>query len=109
MSENIVPQGDLTKLMLFFGRIPETHIQNLKNFPFIFFNGVTEVKIEHDIGTHKDNKSFLTYYLTIDQGNDSLDKRYEAMLSAVRSLFWKELQLRIDINGKEVFKSEHSV
>lgn len=105
MSEKI-PQGDLTKLMLFFGRIPEPYIQKLKEFPFIFFNDIDQFILDHDIRTNKEERSLITYNLTLKKDNDSLDKRYEALLSAVRSLFWKEMQLKILIDGKEVYKSE---
>jgi hypothetical protein len=98
---------DLTKLVLFSGRLSEVHIKNLKQFPFIFFNGVQfPVNLEHDISTKKEVPSLISYDLTLDQENDHLEKRYLALESAVRDLFWKEMQLRLSINGKEVFKSE---
>lgn len=105
MSEKI-PQGDLTKLMLFFGRIPEPYIQKLKEFPFQFFNGISEFVLNHDIATKKEEKSLITYDLTLKEENDNLDKRYQALLSAVRLLFWKEMQLKVIINGQEVYSSE---
>lgn len=98
--------GDLTKLMLFFGKVPETHIESLKGFPFIFFNGLKEAKIEHDIYTTKENPGLISYHLTLSEINYNLDKRYLALESAIRSLFWKEIKLNLSINGEEVFKSE---
>jgi hypothetical protein len=97
---------DLTKLTIFSGRLSSVHVENLKNFPFIFFNGVTKVNLEHDISTKKEVPSLISYDLTLDRENDHLEKRYLALESAVRDLFWKEMQLKLSINGKEVFKSE---
>lgn len=97
---------DLTKLTVFSGRLSSVHITNLKNFPFIFFNGVIEANLEHDISTKKEIPSLISYSLILDQENDYVEKRYRALESAVRDLFWKEMQLKISINGKEVFKSE---
>ena len=97
---------DLTKLMMFSGRISEVHIENLKSFPFIFFNGTKEAKLEHNISTIKDVPSLITYDLTLDGENNHMEKRYQALLGAVRSIFWKEMQLEVKIDGKEVFKSE---
>jgi hypothetical protein len=97
---------DLTKLMMFSGRLSSVHVENLKSFPFIFFNGVTEVKIDHDISTTKDKPSIVSYDLKLDTENDFLDKRYQALESAIRGLFWKEVRLQVSINNKEVYKSE---
>jgi len=98
---------DLTKLVMFSGRLSEVHTKNLQAFPFIFFNGVQfPVNLEHDISTIKEVPSLISYDLTLDQENDQLEKRYLALESAIRDLFWKEMKLKLSINGKEVFKSE---
>jgi len=93
-------------MTLFSGRISEVHMENLKQFPFIFFNGLKEVKLEHDISTTKEAPSIISYDLTLDGENDQPEKRYTALESAVRSIFWKEIIVKISIDGKEVFKSE---
>jgi hypothetical protein len=99
--------ADLTKLGLFFGRISEVHIKNLKAFPFIFFNGVSKTSnMDYDIATKKDQDSTISYNLDMTEENDHLDKRYKAIETAVRDLFWKEMKVKISINGKEVYKSE---
>lgn len=97
---------DLTKLVMFTGRLSEVHVKNLEAFPFIFFNGVEEAKIEHDISNVKDIPSSISYTLILDGENDFLEKRYKALESAVISLFWKEIRFKISINGSEVYKSE---
>lgn len=104
-----MPIGDLTKLMIFFGRVPETHLISLKSFPFIFFNDHTEApKLDYSVATKKeDDDTSFKYSLNIKlESNDELEKRYKALEKAVRDLFWKEAKVSIDINGKEVYKSE---
>ena len=97
---------DLTKLVMFSGRLSEVHTENLKAFPFIYFDGVSEAKLEHDISTVKEIPSIISYDLTTTGENFQLEKRYKALENAIRSLFWKEMQLKLSINGKEVYKSE---
>lgn len=97
---------DLNKLLFFSDKLSNVHVENLKTFPFIYFNGVTEAKLEHDISVKKELPSTVYYDLTTDQENNFPEKRYSALESAVRSLFWKEVKVKIAINGKEVFKSE---
>lgn len=102
------PVGDLTKLMVFFGRVPETHVKALKEYPWIFFNDLLEVKLDYSIETTDKTKSTkFSYELTLSlEKNDHLDKRYKALESAIRTLFWKEVLVEIKINGQEVYKSE---
>lgn len=108
MSEKEKPQGDLTKLMLFFGRVPETHLESLKSYPWIFFNGLTEAKLDYSVATKtEDGETVFSYDLFLNlEANDQLDKRYKGLETAIRALFWKEAKVKIKINDKEVYKSE---
>ena len=106
MSEKEIPLEDITKLGLFFGRVSEVHLLNLKNFPWIFFNDLKQASIDYDIASKKEDKSWVSYILTISKENDHLDKRYKALESSDRSIFWKDVEVRITVNGKEVYKSE---
>ena len=103
-----VPVGDLTKLMIFFGRVPETHIKALKEYPWIFFNDLSEVRLDYSVETtDKTKPTKFSYELHLPwETNDHLDKRYKALESAIRTLFWKEVLVEIKINGQEVYKSE---
>lgn len=98
--------ADLTKLGLFFGRISEVHMENLKAFPFIFFNDVLKATMDYEIATKKDQDSTISYDVHVSKENDHLEHRYKAIETAVRDLFWKEMKVRVSINGKEVYKSE---
>lgn len=108
MSDQGPSPGDLTKLMLFFGRIPETHIKSLESYPFIYFNDLKEAKLDYSIATKdKNGETIFSYALSLNlESNDHLDKRYKALEMAARSLFWKEAKIKININGQEVYKSE---
>lgn len=92
---------ELTSLGIFLGRLSETHIKNLESFPFIYFNGVKEAHVDYDVAQAKDSSSYIAYYLVLNENNDHLDKRFEGLETAIRSLFWKEIELRLSINGKE--------
>ncbi len=96
---------DLTSLGVFSGRISEVHMINLKNFPWIFFNGLKEAAMDYDIDHMREDKAIVHYDLTIDIENDHIQERCMAIESAVRSLFWKEMTVVISINKEEVFKS----
>lgn len=105
MSDN----KDLTKLALFFGRIPETHIKALKGYAFIFFNGHTaDPKLDYSVETtDKTKPTVFKYEFQLDlEKNDHIDKRYKALERAIRDLFWSDAKVEIKVNGQEVFKSE---
>lgn len=91
---------------MFSGRLSEVHVKNLQSFPWIFFNDLKEAKLDYDIATTKEGSSLICYDLVLDKENDSLSKRYLALESAVKALFWKEIKVKISINSKEVYKSE---
>lgn len=108
MSNNTTPE-ELTKLALFLGRIPETHIKSLEAFPFIYFNGVTEVKLDYSVETsNKAAPTLFSYSLLFsdDASNNHMHKRYKALEQAVRDLFWKEALIEIKISDVGVYKSE---
>lgn len=107
MSDETPSIQDLTKLTLFLGRVSSVHLANLKSYAWIFFNDVKEVALEYSVETTDRTKSTIfSYDLTLNmETNDHLEKRYLALLSAIRSIFWKEVQLRLTINGK-VYKNE---
>jgi hypothetical protein len=98
---------DLKNGMLFTGQLSEVHVENMKRLPFIFFNGIKSINLAYDIGLKREDKSIMTYKLDLDkESNNELPKRYAALESALRSLFWKELILEIYIGDELEFKSE---
>lgn len=108
MSDKTPSLQDLTKLVMFSGRLSSVHIKNLEAFPFIYFNDLNEAKLDYSIETtDKKQPTTFSYNLALAlESNDHLDKRYKALETAVRALFWKEVKVSITINGLEVYKSE---
>lgn len=106
---NEIPVGDYTKLMLFFGRVSEVHIENLKAFPFIYYSDVTEVKLDYSVNTERkiDEESLISFEISISKENNLLSRRFEGIEKAVRALFWKEIKVKVTILPQnEVFQSE---
>lgn len=108
--------SEMAQLAMFSGRISEVQEQNMKVFPFVFFEGVTEVKIDYDLGyginddtKEINHKSFIGYELQLDESANKLhlDKRFAALEFSVRELFWKDIAIKISFNGKEVYGSKN--
>jgi hypothetical protein len=123
---------DMAKLSILENKLNDIQVKNLRMFPLIFFNGVSEAKIDYDLSVSKPSvdyeienktdpdkigikynfdrptsKSMIEYNLTIDetQENDYLENRFLALEKAVRSLFWKEVKIVVLFNGKKVHES----
>jgi hypothetical protein len=98
---NKVPTlNELNSLGVLSGRLSEIHLENLKAFPFIYYNGVLEAKLEYDIYNKQDG-TYIRYDLTLSEENDQLDKRFRALEVAIKALFWKDMALKVSINGNE--------
>ena len=105
----------MAQLTVFANRISEVQEKNLKMFPFVFFHGVKEVSIDYDLGhavaenlKEVHHKSFVSYSLTLDDTivDTNLDKRFLALESSVRQLFWNDIVVRILFNGNKVYESK---
>ena len=123
MSDDIESQvKGMASLVLSSGRLSEFHERNLKMYPLIYFNAVTEIKIDYDLtvihDADVDQKNNLklrkplqsckvSYFLKLDESlQDSPQKRFDALETSVRTLFWKDLPVEIYFNDKIVFKSK---
>lgn len=104
---------EMARLAILSNKITEFHEKNLKMFPLVFFNDVKEAKLNYDLRRQKtveDEPDFcnsrVTYNLSLDEStNDHLPKRFEALETSVRGLFWNDIVVEIFFNGKIVFKS----
>lgn len=108
MSSTKAVLNELAQLTMLTGRISETHQKNMEMFPKVFFHGVKEFEIDYDIATNREDSSTVIYKLQIDPvaPNDLPSMRYKSLENAIRTLFWKEVRVEIQINNEEVFKSE---
>jgi len=117
LSDSTIKQKlqEMAQLAILANRISEVQEKNLKNYPFVFFNDVQVVRIDYDLGHAIDEKSkqinhrsFIAYYLTLnEESNQSfVDKRFLALETAIRSLFWKDVTLKVYFNTKPVYESK---
>jgi hypothetical protein len=110
----------MAALVLNSNRISEVHQKSMSNWPFIFFEGVSEVKIDYDLSHVSDvdvdkknnvtvksplRHCFVSYYLTIDESkiDENLKVRFKALENSTRSLFWKDLPVKIYFNNRLVY------
>lgn len=121
---------EMAKLSMLSNKISEVQEKNLKMFPFVFFDDITEVKIDYDLSNDRmvdsaeDTKSLevsyafgkaetshlrVSYYLTIDESSNTmhLDRRFAAIEASVRALFWKETKVEVYLNGRKAFESKN--
>jgi len=113
--------SEMARLTALSNRISEVQIKNLQMFPLVFFDGVTECKIDYDLGHKADvledpegkivinapvRNNYIAYYLVIDKSKQAdLDKRYQALEQAVRTLFWNDVAVEVYFNGNIKYKS----
>ena len=102
---------EMAQLTAMSGRINEVQEKNLKNFPMVFFDGVSEAKIDYDLSPITTNEegtgiiylgAHVKYSLTLNENeNKDLNKRFKALESSVRTLFWSDLKVELYLNGKK--------
>lgn len=121
----------MAKLSLLSNKINEIQVRNLKMYPLVFFENVESAAVDYDFSNtgnidfetdpenlevkyniSKPERSHfrVTYKVALnEEGNDHLDKRFDAITKAVRSLFWKDTKIQVYFNDKLVFESEANV
>lgn len=125
---------EMAHLSIINGKINPVQEKNLKMYPFVFFNGVTAAQIEYDLtgknrieveedinlDTLKDDKAIkynfkrpstdhfkVIYSLEInEQDNDQLEKRFDAISKAVKTLLWNNILVEVKFNNKTVYSSK---
>lgn len=116
MSDNKVREEikEMARLAMFTGRITEFHENNLKRYPFVFLNGVKSAQITYDLGYDiiKEDETeasikrnnYVDYSLIVSESaQDHLAVRFKDFEDSVRALFWKEVNLVVRFNGKQVY------
>jgi hypothetical protein len=96
---------ELAQLSILSNRISKVHEKNLRAYPFIFFNGVKDAKVDYELERGSKNHVKFSLFLKEDSDNPLLEKRFEALDQSIKNLFWKEVTVSIELNGKKVFDS----
>jgi hypothetical protein len=115
----------MAKLTIFSNKISDVQEKNLKTWPFVFFEGVKSVMIDYDLQRIDDitlddknlsinkprSNNYVKYTLMIDENvsNSNIERRYSALESSVRGLFWKNVVVEIVFNDRTVYKSKTDV
>jgi len=131
-NDTLAKVREMAKLSLATNRISSVQEKNLKTFPFVFFNGVKSAKIEYDVrndnpieyeldprnldikykfGEPATGHFKITYHIDLDDSEDNhnMEKRYKHLEGAVRTLFWQDTIVEININGSLGYKSVKNV
>ena len=120
-AQNIV--RDMAKLTIMSNQISEIQLKNMKMYPFVFFEGVKSVTLDFNLQRVDDvlvdklqnltlnkpiNASYVKYSLVIDESvaQPNIERRYAALESSIRSLFWKNITVEIQFNDKTVYVSK---
>lgn len=113
--ETIETIREMAKLSVLSNKINPIQEKNMKMFPLVFFNGVKSVTIDYDLSYKKtvddepvSAKPSVSYSIDLDetQANDFLDRRFEALETSIRNLFFKDTSIEVYFNGKIVYKSK---
>jgi hypothetical protein len=106
---------EMAKLTVFSGRLNELQERNLKTYPFVYFNGVSAAKLDYDLTRipteelgKETNSSRISYHLSINDmtPNDNLDRRFQALVSSVRTLLWADMKVFVYFNNVKVFETK---
>lgn len=120
----------MAKLAILSNKLNDIQLYNLKMFPFIYFDNISEVSMDYDlsntmdVSTEEDSKSMDIAYEVINGSGSNLrvsydlsimstdaiehlDNRCAHLEASVRNLLWKEIKVKVSINGKNVFESKN--
>lgn len=108
----------MARLSVMTNQINGIQEKNLKLYPFVFFEGITSAKIEYDLeGKNKKELEYgekpkahdfkVIYHLELDEkANNHLEKRFEAIKTAVLGLLWSDIEVEVRFNDRSVYKSK---
>lgn len=127
---------DMARLSLLSNRISAVQEKNLRAFPMVFFDGVSTGTIDYDfshaalVDTEEDKSKLkeqdpslalkykfnkvntkhfrVSYHLKVDDSANGthMDKRFDALERAVRTLFYSDVKVEVFFNDKKVFESK---
>lgn len=99
---------DLKKGMILSGRLSEVHLHNLKQYPFIAFDGLDSVEINYNLEPLMNNEdgSYFEYILKFKKGTPKgIKEKANILASMVKVLLWSKIEIRIahQKNGKVTY------
>jgi hypothetical protein len=122
----------MAKVSMFEGRLNDIQLLNIRQYAFLFFDGVTSARIDYDLTPGKPavtfeqdvdnfdlkyniekpkNNTKIYYFLTIDEmKNDrsgERSRRFPALRQAIDNLLWKGIDIQVYFNDVFVYGSKH--
>ncbi len=92
---------DMRKITMLTGEISSVHEESLKNWPYITFDNVKEVKINYDLTkeyTQTNGEGFVEFDVKAEE-KEYPALAYESLVAWVRDIFWKEIKVVVLLNG----------
>lgn len=103
MSEQL---REMNKLMILSQRLSDMHILNLKTYPKVFFDEVTNAEVKWDFtppppGEKSDFPGGIVgYRIKVKNVPENVDKRCGHLERAVKNLFWSDTHVTISVESE---------
>lgn len=118
--------SEMATLTALSNRISDKQAYNLKLYPYVYFDGLDEVRVQYDLSNKADvledaatdkliiseptKNLSVSYYLTFNQEaehkeNPNKEARFKALEKAVRNLFWNSVSVEVYFGDAIVYKS----
>ena len=96
---------EMSRLAAFSRRLSDFHEENLKRYPFIFFDDVVTAGISYDLEAAH-NYVMYELKMSADPLKMSMaEKRIKALENSIRTLLWSDMSLIVKINGTKFYES----
>ena len=84
------------RLMIITNKLSEFQIKNLKMYPFILFDNVVEVKIEHDLDLKK-GSGFVVYKIKTKEKQTEKQKK-DTLKKWVQTLLFEDVKVKCRVS-----------
>lgn len=105
MSDTAAEIKEMARLTMLSNRLNPIQERNLKMYPLVFFEGVIKATMEFDLSCRPDSmdttETYVKYHVLIDDNQQITDREYriKSLRDAVRTLFWSNLKVEVEITG----------
>lgn len=98
---------DMRKITILTGTISKIHEQSLSKWPYIVFDEIGSLEVDYDLGNKDRNgANFVNFYITSSkEEHEDANKRCETLTSWVRDMFWKDIDVNVFINEKNIYSN----